>query len=121
MNGYIQQLTAALAQAEALSPTITPVLDLTGIQKDAMKIGKIVATPISVGSSFSSASQAAHGVNSNAAAVLAATIKPTETTVRDVTFVQNNTSPKALSSAEIYRQTKNQISVAKGALTNATK
>jgi hypothetical protein len=31
--------------------------------------------------------------------------------------VQNNTSPKALSSAELYRQTNNQLSRAKGALT----
>jgi hypothetical protein len=35
-----------------------------------------------------------------------------------ITFVQNNNSPKALSTAEIYRQTKNQLSVAKGG-TNA--
>ena len=34
------------------------------------------------------------------------------------TFIQNNTSPKALSEATIYRQTKNQISTAKGALKN---
>lgn len=38
---------------------------------------------------------------------------------KSITFNQYNSSPKALSSAEIYRQTNNQISVAKGALTNA--
>jgi hypothetical protein len=31
-------------------------------------------------------------------------------------YTQNNYSPKALSSAEIYRQTKNQLSITKGAL-----
>ena len=30
-----------------------------------------------------------------------------------VTFIQNNTSPKALSEADIYRQTKNQLSTIK--------
>jgi pyrroloquinoline quinone (PQQ) biosynthesis protein C len=36
-----------------------------------------------------------------------------ETTI----YNQYNTSPKALSPAEIYRQTKNQLSVRKGAVT----
>lgn len=36
--------------------------------------------------------------------------------VNNFEFTQNNTSPKALSNAEIYRKTKNQISAAKGAL-----
>ena len=34
----------------------------------------------------------------------------------DITFNQYNSSPKAISDADIYRQTKNQISVAKGVL-----
>lgn len=37
--------------------------------------------------------------------------KPTQ-----IQFIQNNTSPKALSPTEIYRQTKNQLSMAKGVL-----
>lgn len=36
-----------------------------------------------------------------------------------IQFNQYNNSPKALSNAEIYRRTKNQLSVAKGALTTA--
>ena len=36
-----------------------------------------------------------------------------------IQFTQINNSPKALSNAEIYRRTKNQLSVAKGALTTA--
>jgi tape measure domain-containing protein len=38
-------------------------------------------------------------------------------TTQVITFNQSNTSPKALSAADIYRQTKNQLSIAKGALT----
>ena len=33
-----------------------------------------------------------------------------DTTRNEVTITQNNTSPKALSAAEIYRQTKNLVS-----------
>jgi hypothetical protein len=38
-----------------------------------------------------------------------------------ISFTQINNSPKALSSAELYRQTNNQISVAKGALTTSAR
>jgi len=116
MNAYIKQLTDMLAQAEAITPTITPVLDLSKVQKDAAKISSIVASPITVSTAYSSASQAAAGVNANRAGVASVDVKPVGTVVRDVTFIQNNTSPKALSSAEIYRNTNNQISQAKGAL-----
>ncbi len=35
-------------------------------------------------------------------------------TVNNYSFVQNNTSPKALSRLDIYRQTKNQLQFARG-------
>jgi hypothetical protein len=118
MNSYIQQINDALVRSETLTPTITPVLDLSGLQKNASQIGNIVATPIAVSSTFASASRAALGVQQNAAAaVAAATASPITSPLRELTFIQNNTSPKALSAGEIYRQTKNQISQAKGALT----
>lgn len=119
MNSYIKQINALLAQAEAMTPKITPVLDLSGVKKAAGDIPKIVANPISVGSTFANASQAALGVNANVAALASSTATPASSTVRDITFVQNNTSPKALSTAEIYRNTNNQISKAKGALTKS--
>jgi hypothetical protein len=34
----------------------------------------------------------------------------------DITYIQNNTSPKALSTVELYRQTRNQLSTLKGDL-----
>jgi hypothetical protein len=97
-----------------MTPVIRPVLDLTDVKKNAGEIGSILSTnPISVDSTYSSARAAAAGHQSNQAALadqIAA--NHSETT----TYNQYNNSPKALSSAEIYRQTKNQLSVAKGAL-----
>lgn len=121
MNDYIQQLNNLLKQAEAISPRITPVLDLSQVQKDAARISSVVAAkPISVNGAFSTASQAAAGVQNVRSIVDAIQERPTST--QPITFIQNNTSPKALSSADIYRQTNNQISLAKGALTtSATK
>lgn len=39
----------------------------------------------------------------------------TEPTTQEINFTQNNYSPKALSRIDIYRQTKNQVSMMKGA------
>lgn len=98
-----------------LTPQIRPVLDLTDIKKGADRInGMLTTKPIEVATSYSSAKNAADGYQSNQD-VLAAD-QATITTNENVTFNQYNTSPKALSPAEIYRQTKNQLSIAKGAL-----
>lgn len=86
------------------NPTITPVLDLSQIQAGVGEIGSIIpatasmslASGISVpgiGDSLSETGQAA-----------------------PIQFIQNNNSPKALSSIEIYRNTKNQLSQARPVL-----
>lgn len=115
MNSYIKMINDAFANQTNLSPTIKPVLDLTGVQKDASQLGAIFTTkPISVGSALSQAKNASLGYEANKVAIQVPEVQPTSTP--SLTFIQNNTSPKALSAAEIYRQTNNQISQAKGAL-----
>ncbi len=102
--------------SDLASPVITPVLDLSNVQRDASGLSDILAaTPISLQNALVSARDASAGLNENqsVSAELAAAAGTT------VTFNQHNTSPKALSPAEIYRQTNNQISRAKGVLTNA--
>lgn len=97
-----------------IHPVITPVLDLSSVKKDASTIGSMFATkPISVDAVYSSAQDASEGYYNNQ--------KPNPddpgTSSGDTfTYNQYNTSPKALSTGEIYRQTKNQLSVAKGDL-----
>ena len=93
------------------------MLDLTSVQKDAASISSMLTpSAVQVGSGYQMAKIAAAGystnqnVAANQAADAAAGLGPA------VQFIQNNNSPKALSPAEIYRQTKNQLSVAKGAL-----
>lgn len=100
------------------TPTITPVLDLTNIKAGAAQVASLLPTPtLSLDKSYSSAVQAVQG--SQAAKDTSTTTgpdgKPTPTS--GPTFIQNNYSPKALTAAEIYRQTNNQISVAKKELT----
>ena len=98
-----------------VNPTIRPVLDLTDVKRDSVKMGAMLeGQDLSVGSAYNKAKFLSNQYNSNTAsraqleAVLA---KPS------VNFTQNNYSPKALTSATIYRNTNNQISKAKGALT----
>lgn len=101
------------------NPVISPVLDLTSLQKDANQIGSMLRTQtISLETSLSTAKDAAIGHQANLETTLA-NVSAEKTP--DITFNQYNTSPKALSTADIYRQTNNQISVVKGALpTNAS-
>lgn len=96
-------------------PIITPVLDLSAIKKDAGQIGGIFGgRSLAVDTAYAKARYVASGYASNQAAVES----DAEAIVgKSVSYVQNNYSPKALSSAEIYRQTKNQLSTTKGALT----
>lgn len=97
------------------TPTIRPVLDLSNVQRDASQLDTMLSgRPISVDAAYISAKGAQAGYDENADAfkslqVAAASPAPT------YQFTQNNTSPKALSDAEIYRQTKSLVSRAKGA------
>lgn len=93
------------------TPVISPILDLTGLQKSADQIGGMFRTQtISLDASVSAARDAAAGYEFNKDIQL----ENSQTDLRpDVIYNQYNTSPKALSEAEIYRQTKNQLSIAK--------
>lgn len=97
-----------------MQPVIRPVLDLTDIQNNAGKIGALLpSAKMNVSAAYSNAADVAAAVRANNGGDDDAAMT---TGSRDVTFIQNITSPKAVSKAEIYRQTKNQLSVAKGAL-----
>jgi len=98
-----------------LNPTITPVLDLSSIKKNSSQIGSLLAVkPISIDSSLASAKAASADISSNQDDLGTASDTPEGS--GNTIYNQYNSSPKALSEVEIYRQTKNQLSVAKGAL-----
>ena len=101
-----------------IQPTITPVLDLSGVKKDAGQLGTMLQSQsLTVQASYAKATNASAGYISNTAASAAANTAAQSTskaTAAGPTFNQYNNSPAALSTADIYRQTKNQLSTARG-------
>jgi hypothetical protein len=99
-----------------MAPTIRPVLDLSDIQNKASQIpGLLPNTGLSIGTSNDVATSVALQEEArNVELSQQAEIDPK--TGQPITFIQNNNSPKALSTPELYRQTKNQLSVLKGDL-----
>jgi phage-related protein len=96
-----------------VKPVITPVLDLSRVRKEAGGIGEMFGgNSIAVDAAYLKARTIAASVASSQS-VDQGDI-PVSGSV--LNYTQNNYSPKALSSAEIYRQTKNQLSITKGAL-----
>ena len=96
-----------------LTPTITPVLDLTDVKRRSAELWNMLDTkPIAVDSALVSAQQAEAGVQQTRDDADSSDSLGGDT----FNFVQNNTSPKALSTADIYRNTKNQLSTARGVL-----
>lgn len=111
-------ISDAISGTVDVNPTIKPVLDLTGVQKSAAGLGSMLTPPsLTVGATYSNAAVAGNGYQANQDALTAAK-QGVATTPAPVTFNQYNNSPVALSAVEIYRQTKNQLSVAKGVVTN---
>lgn len=97
-----------------LNPTITPVLDLSAIKKEGSTLSDMLPSgAINLEGSYSSAVQLLSEFKSLREALTSA---QEEAQGNTTVFNQYNSSPKALSNAEIYRRTKNQLSVAKEAL-----
>lgn len=85
------------------TPVISPVLDLTNLRNNAGEINDLFNRSIAVGRiNASSAVFSAGNISANGDLQNGKQIGGT-------TFIQNNYSPKALSRAEIYRQTNNQF------------
>jgi tape measure domain-containing protein len=92
------------------NPTITPVLDLTKVQAGAAVLDKMMAT--SVITPEVSLAQA-RLISTTAETTGTADQTPVYTGPSEVKFEQNIFSPEALSTNDIYRNTKSQIALAK--------
>jgi tape measure domain-containing protein len=122
-NGALTAMSKSIAGMSDLitasmdaNPTITPVLDLSSVKKSASQISDLLTTtPVTVGTSTSSANNASAGYTANTNAITVAANTGVSNPA-PVSFTQNNYSPKAISAAEIYRQTNNQLSKARGVL-----
>lgn len=92
------------------NPVITPVLDLSNVEKNARDLGRIFGGAPTMSIDLSRA---------HADAILADSVDVSddpEVQVQgptEIKFEQNNYSPEALSVSDIYRQTRNQIALAK--------
>lgn len=97
-------------------PVIRPVLDLTDIRKGSQVIdGLLTPTAIAPSTSYTKASSIVADTRAQEEAAAVATLEaPIQET--NLTYNQYNSSPKAISSGEVYRQTKNQLSTVKEAL-----
>jgi tape measure domain-containing protein len=104
INGVLTGVVDQLNGMEAFNPVITPVLDLTAVAQDAKQISSLIEPAYS----YAQASTIA----------ATTTTPPDETTATpaaagQVTFEQNIYAPKQLSTGDIYKQTRNQITMAK--------
>lgn len=116
----ISQIASAVATDMNFQPTVRPILDLSGFRKEASLIGGILTPPtLSVDKSYAYASSLATAQRTSTDSDdESGTSGPPDAPVgQTVILNQYNNSPKAISPAETYRNTKNALSVAKGALT----
>jgi hypothetical protein len=113
MRKSISDIRDYLDTSMDTSYTVTPVLDMSQVTKDAAKLGHIIGKKqIQVDTSYSRAKNLAE-VNSSKVdngPVSVNTNKP------EIVFNQYNNSPKALSTADIYRHTRNHLSRTKEAI-----
>jgi hypothetical protein len=102
------KVPAAASGIFDVTPTITPVLDLSGVRKDAATLNDLIPAQ-KITATVSSDQAAAISQQQGAASASATATAPTTT----VTLNQTNNSPDPLPAIEIYRQTKNQLSQVK--------
>ena len=92
-------------------PTIRPILDLTDVKKSAGGIGGMLKPPaLTVSGAYANASSLAANARAIEEAAMVSKTAATPETGTTVVYNQYNNSPQALSPAEIYRRTNNQIS-----------
>lgn len=110
IKNTISSIADAIDSEIDTEPTIRPVLDMSNIQNGVKNINASL--------SKSQASMISFSMNKAAADRFRSEEESSTGEVRTVNnnFVQNNYSPKALSSIEIYRQTRNQFARAKEVL-----
>ena len=118
LSDTLRVIPEMLGNIVELNPTITPVLDLSNVIKDAAQIPGMInnVTPISTAASFRQAADISALQQQAAEAAQTPTDVGIPAPVTQLSFEQNNYSPKALSEVEIYRKTKNQLGQAKSAL-----
>lgn len=106
------------AFGENADPTIRPVLDLSQVEEQAGRLDEILPKEEITGTLATTATAQLAGrvARSTPTRTDGNAISETYNQGTSLVFNQYNNSPKALSEAEIYRQTRNQIEQVKGAM-----
>ena len=98
------------------NPTITPVLNLSNIEKGAQKVSSMFRG-LDVSTSYDKALNASNSFANKKTGMENGEVEGGKgSTVNHWSLTQNNYSPKALSRADIYRQTRNQFTTLKEAV-----
>jgi tape measure domain-containing protein len=98
-----------------MAPTIRPVIDLSAVKSGVASIPGLMpkAPSISLDTSNNVASSVSLQEQARNAQLVLETTKKEQPSGSTINFTQNNNSPKALSTSEVYRNTKNQLSTLK--------
>jgi len=106
----MSNLSSPMLNAD-ISPKIRPVLDLSAVKKDSRLINGMIKSPsLTVDTSYARAASISASTRTNNEEEARTKTGAVPDSGTNITFIQHNTSPKALSNAEIYRQSNNQIS-----------
>lgn len=112
MTKVASEISKRLQDTVDFQPTITPVIDFSRVAAAAPQLAAYIPdpsiTPVS-------ATAVAQGI-AQTRTVVSGDEELDPANPGGVTFIQNNNSPKALSTADIYRGTRNQLVMAKEAL-----
>jgi tape measure domain-containing protein len=115
VKNSMKDISSGMIGAVNLDPTIKPVLDLSEVTKGASQIGGMLdQKAISADVSYRNALGIVQD-QQKAQAAEAATAQPVAND-KPIQFIQNNNSPKELSTVELYRNTNSQLAMAKEAL-----
>ena len=102
----VSGLASDLENMDDFNPVITPVLDLTRVMNDVATLSKMLPTGHIYSQALSVAQSQRDASSASSDGLSTSSNGP-------VTFEQNIYAPKQLSTSDIYRQTKNQIAIAK--------
>ena len=108
----LAQVPAFLEGIMDMDPVITPVLDLSNVERGAQKLVDLTnVTPITAAASYTQAAT----ISSDQQKIAEAGVAP-PVVATTFNYEQNNYSPDPLSNIEIYRRTNNQLAQVKSAL-----
>lgn len=112
----IGQIADIIDTDPTLHPQIAPVVDLSEVRSGFHKLGSMKTPVISTYATGARVNAVANSLNSHENGIKQPVPQNNQNGPQVVEFVQNNYSPKALSRSEIYRNTNNQFTAFKEAI-----